>query len=375
MQNDEIHVLLIEDDAADDELIAALLLRSKTMSFRMERSTRLGQALDRLAKDRIDLVLLDLGLPDSWGLDTFVRAHSLFPDVPIIVLTGLDDEETALAAVQKGAQDYLDKGALNSVLLQKTVRYAIERQKLVTELKGKIEDIGKLERERKNMLSMFAHDIRNALVPSIGFLERILSGKTNDMQDKLKRTRDELLDVEHLVNNFMDFARIDRKEYSLQPVPCDLDGILRGQIDNALIKAEKKSITIRYETGSGSCSLEADCSMVKRVIMNLLDNAVKYTDSGGSVIVRALSLDNELRVEVEDTGIGIPGDKLPFVFDAFYRATRDQKGSGLGLAICKIIVEAHAGTMWADSRLGKGSIFGFSLPKVALRRQKVLPAA
>jgi signal transduction histidine kinase len=375
MQNDEIQVLLIEDDTADDELIAALLLRSKTMSFRMERATRLGQALDRLAKDRVDLVLLDLSLPDSWGLDTFVRAHSLFPDVPIIVLTGLDDEETAFAAVQKGAQDYLVKGALNSVLLQKTVRYAIERQKLVAQLKGKIEDIGKLERERKNMLSMFAHDIKNALIPSIGFLERILSGKTIDMQDKLKRTRDELLDVEQLVNNFMDFARIDRKEYSPQPVPCDLGGILRGQIDNALIKAERKGITIRYETGSGISSLEADCSMVKRVIMNLLDNAVKYTDPGGSVIVRALSLDNKLRVEVEDTGIGIPGDKLPFVFDAFYRATRDQKGSGLGLAICKIIVEAHAGTMWVDSTPGKGSIFGFSLPKVALRRQKVLPAA
>src|SRR5208283_2282174 len=84
MQKDEIHVLLIEDNAADDELIVALLLRPKTMSFRMVRATRLAQALDRLAKDRVDLMLLDLSLPDSWGLDTFIRAHSSFPDVPII---------------------------------------------------------------------------------------------------------------------------------------------------------------------------------------------------------------------------------------------------------------------------------------------------
>jgi two-component system sensor histidine kinase ResE len=99
------------------------------------------------------------------------------------------------------------------------------------------------------------------------------------------------------------------------------------------------------------------------VIRNLLDNAIKYTDSRGIVTVKVAERGNEILIAVEDTGTGIPEDQLPYIFDAFYRARRNTKGSGLGLTIAKTIMEAHGGRIWAESTPAKGSVFSFTLPK------------
>ncbi len=362
-----ISVLLVEDNALDAELISTILSRARNGRFEIERTERLSAVRALAAGARYDIILTDLGLPDSSGIDTFTGVCSAVPDTPVVVLTGLDDEETALRAVHQGAQDYLVKGTINKELLIKTIRYSIERQKIRTELNHKIDEISKLERERENMLSMFAHDIKNALVPTVAFLEKVLSGKTERMQDRLERSIDNLMAVERLLTNFMDFAHLKAKTYHPHHSVCDLDALIRKQIENAQVNAEKKKIFIRYEPAPGTTPLDADSLMIGRVIMNLLDNAVKYTDPGGSVIIQSSARDDVFIVEVRDSGHGIPEDKLPFVFDAFYRAAHDQKGAGLGLAISKTIVEAHGGKIWVDSTPGRGSIFGFSLPKSPVR--------
>ncbi len=360
----QIKVFLVEDNRDDADLISRSLSMARDIRFDVERVERLSAGLERLATDKFDIILLDLGLPDSWGLDTFSKINDAFPDLPVIVLTGQDDESLAFEAVRRGAQDYLVKGATNRVLLSKSIRYAIERNRFRMELKKRIAEIKKLERERESMLSMFAHDIKSALVPAVGFIERIMSGKTEKMQDRLERTLDELIAIEHLVTNFSEFARIEAKKYVPRIAACNLDEVLRRQIDSALIKAEKKKISLQYLAGGGAPSVVfMDGAMIKRVLMNLLDNAVKYTEPGGKIVVRVSEQDNEFRVEVEDSGRGIAPDKLSLVFDAFYRAERDQKGSGLGLAISKAIVEAHGGRIWVESTPGRGSVFGFSLLK------------
>ncbi len=360
---DTIKVLLVEDNELDAELISAILSRDHHIRFEIERAERLSSVITRTGGTRYDIILTDLGLPDSSGIDTFAGVCSALPDTPVIVLTGLNDEETALRAVHQGAQDYLVKGAINAELLLKSIRYAIERQKIRTELSKKIGEISKLERERENMLSMFAHDIKNALVPTVAFLEKIVSGKTEKMHDRLERSIDNLMSIEHLLTNFMDFVHLNAKGYRPHPSACDLDVIIRKQMDNAQVNAEKKKIIIQYEPAPGLTALEADDVMIGRVIMNLLDNAVKYTDSSGLVKIHISERDDQFLVEVRDSGQGISKDKLPFVFDAFYRAAHNQRGSGLGLTIAKTIVEAHGGRMWVNSIPGKGSIVGFSLPK------------
>lgn len=141
MEGKPIKILLIEDNPGDARLIREMLARAKGAKFDLERADRLQTGLERLNRGGFDLVLLDLGLPDSRGLDTFVKMHTQTPGVPIVVLTGLDDETLAIKAVQAGAQDYLIKGKIDNHLLVRAVRYAVERGKLIRELQDALAKI------------------------------------------------------------------------------------------------------------------------------------------------------------------------------------------------------------------------------------------
>lgn len=131
-----VSVLLVEDNAADARVTEDALTSSSRVHFRIERADRLSDALGRIARDTFDLILLDLTLPDSWGLDTFVRIHDASPNTPVIVLTGLDDETLGIMAVQQGAQEYLVKSQSSGTLLVRCVRYALQRHRLQEDIRG-----------------------------------------------------------------------------------------------------------------------------------------------------------------------------------------------------------------------------------------------
>jgi DNA-binding response OmpR family regulator len=144
--DDHIKVFLIEDNDDDAELIRRFLTVGQSRHIDVEVADRLSSALERLGAGKYDIILSDLGLPDSFGLDTFVKVHSICPDVPIIILTGLDDETGALEAVRRGAQDYLVKSRINSTNLVRVIRYAIERQKLLARLEKSLKEIKTLRK-------------------------------------------------------------------------------------------------------------------------------------------------------------------------------------------------------------------------------------
>ncbi|MFH1025639.1 MAG: HAMP domain-containing sensor histidine kinase, partial [Nitrospirota bacterium] len=146
--------------------------------------------------------------------------------------------------------------------------------------------------------------------------------------------------------------------------PFNIEEEIRKNIEAEKVEAEKKEIIIGLEhLDTITPIVNADAAMINRVIRNLLDNAIKYTDSGGAVTVKVTDKGNEILVSVKDTGTGIPEDRLPYIFDAFYRVRRDSKGSGLGLSIAKTIIESHGGRIWVESAPAKGSVFSFTLPK------------
>jgi len=136
-----IRVLIIEDDEGDAELISRFLSKAKHIYFDTKCVGLMSSGVDFLGKMNFDVILSDLGLPDSKGVETFVKLHSRYPDIPTIVLTGLDDENTALRAVQSGAQDYLVKGQIDTSQLIRSIRYAIERQKLMARLEKSLREI------------------------------------------------------------------------------------------------------------------------------------------------------------------------------------------------------------------------------------------
>lgn len=140
-----IKVLIIEDNDEHAELICRMLSKAENIYFDTERAGLMSSGVDLLGKQNFDVILSDLGLPDSKGIETFETFHGLCPDIPVIVLTGLDNENTALGAVQGGAQDYLVKGQIDTRQLTRSILYAIERQKLITELEKSRKEIKTLQ--------------------------------------------------------------------------------------------------------------------------------------------------------------------------------------------------------------------------------------
>jgi len=226
----------------------------------------------------------------------------------------------------------------------------------------------KLERERSNMLSMFAHDMKNPAIVAEGFLSRLCSGKAGPLTEKqskyLELISDALNRLEKFVTTFLEFSRFESNEYKSAPLSFNLSTAVKKHMEAVKIEAEKKNIKMSFEIPDGMLTVvHADALQIDRVIFNLLDNSIKYTNPGGTITVSLSNEDKDILVQVADTGIGIPEEHLPHLFNPFYRVTGDSKGSGLGLAIVKTIVETHGGRIWVNSIYGKGSTFTFTLPK------------
>lgn len=236
------------------------------------------------------------------------------------------------------------------------------------ELFRDITEIKRLEREQKNILSMFAHDMKNPVLTSGGFIARLLAGKggklTKKQQSYLEQINNELHTVENLILGFLEFSRLKAKEYLPKKEPVNIGTAISKLIERVKIEADKKNITVFFDAPPNQAeTIQADPLMIDRLITNLLVNAIKYTEAQGTIKVTLRSRDKDILVQVADTGMGIPADQLPYIFDAFVRVSRDSKGSGLGLAIVKTIIEAHGGSVWVESILGKGSTFSFTIPK------------
>jgi PAS domain S-box-containing protein len=236
------------------------------------------------------------------------------------------------------------------------------------ELFRDITEIKKLERERKNILPMFAHDMKNPVITAGGFLSRLLSGKVGSLTEPQLSTlhiiKEELIKVEELISDFLEFSRFETTEYRPLKSAFNIEDAINSQIEIARVEAKKKNIQISFEYSDTLIPvINADGKMIERVIENLLDNAVKYSPHDTMVSVKLNDWNLEVQVQVIDAGVGISAEHLPYIFDAFYRVSRDSEGSGLGLSIAKTIVEAHDGKIWAESIPGKGSTFSFTLPK------------
>jgi two-component system phosphate regulon sensor histidine kinase PhoR len=236
------------------------------------------------------------------------------------------------------------------------------------ELFRDITEVKKLERERKNILPMFAHDMKNPVITASGFLSRLLSGKEGSLTDPQLNTlhiiKEELIKVEELISDFLEFSRFETMEYRPLKSAFNIEEAINRQIGMARVEAEKKNMQISFEYSNTLIPvINADGKMIERVIENLLDNAVKYSPHDTMVLVKLNDWSLEVQVQVTDAGVGISAEHLPYIFDAFFRVSREPGGSGLGLSIAKTIVVAHGGKIWAESIPGKGSTFSFTLPK------------
>lgn len=226
-----------------------------------------------------------------------------------------------------------------------------------------------LEREKDNIVSMFAHDMKSSLTIIGGFVLRLLkkSSRIDEQKrkDYLEVIRRESGKLESLVNDFLDFSRLQAGRIKLSHSAASLDKELMELADAYQLKASQAGLQLELINDEELPVIECDSNKVLRVFRNLLDNAIKFSKEKGTITLSTHTAPGGIIVKVKDEGIGISPGELPYVFDSFHRGrgAEQKEGFGLGLASVKAIVEAHGGRITVESELGKGSEFSVFLPK------------
>ena len=378
-----IKVLLIEDNPGDARLIKEYLSEIPCKAFEMEWVDRLSEGLKHL--DGKDVAVLDLTLPDSMGLDTFKRVHSEAPALPVIVLTGNDDDSLALKALQDGAQDYLVKGQVSGQLLARSIRYSIERKRIDEALKSEIAKHEKLEADlikakeaaeeaakaKSAFLANMSHELRTPMNAVIGFSSLLLDDNlTQEQTEYIEGIRNGGEALLTIINDILDFSSAENDKVELEHQPFSLKQLIDESLDLVAIQASQKGLnlsqTINYNTPD---TIIGDHGRLRQILVNLLTNAIKFTDKGDiSLSVSSKVVERNQRqmfFEVRDTGIGIPQDRMDEIFKPFTQLertlSRKRDGVGLGLAITKNLVELMGGKIWFESVPGKGSTFHFMI--------------
>jgi two-component system phosphate regulon sensor histidine kinase PhoR len=226
-----------------------------------------------------------------------------------------------------------------------------------------------LEREKANLISMFAHDMKSPLISIQGFVLRLLQNAVEIDEEKrkkyLKIIKLEAGKLESLIDGFLEYSRLQTGKLNFNFTATSLDKELIEIFETYRTKGSQKGIQLELRNTETLPVVEADSKYLQRVFSNLLDNALKYSQEKGLVTINTQHADPYIMVQVADRGPGIDSKDLPYIFDPFYQGCGEKrgKGYGLGLAIVKAIVEGHGGKIFVESELGKGSVFTVVLPK------------
>ena len=230
----------------------------------------------------------------------------------------------------------------------------------------------RLELVRRDFVSNVSHELRTPLASLKALVETLQEGALEDppaARRFLGRMDNEIDTLTQLVQELLELSRIESGKVPLQIKPVSPRLLLSPAVDRMRLQAERAGLSLRLECADGLPLVAADASRMEQVLVNLLHNAIKFTHPGGTISVSAYPKDGEVVFSVKDTGVGISSEDLPRIFERFYKADRARSGggTGLGLSIARHMVEAHRGHIWAESEMGKGSCFYFSLPQADKR--------
>jgi PAS domain S-box-containing protein len=489
MSSDLINALLIEDDPDDVLLVKESLAEVSLGRIKLAYTGRLSRGLLELSVRSYDVVLLDLNLPDSRGLETLKTVIKSYPKMPVVVLSGLADDATTIEAVRRGAQDYLVKGEISGPMLGRVLRYAIERKQAegvlrtsearyralvettpngitLTDLDGKLvlcnqqtaslhgydnpeemiginvfdlvaagdrplatlnaqktliegrianaeytllrkdgsrfpaeisaallrdavgapagfigitrdttERIRAMEAEkrliklREEFIASVSNDLRTPLFNLMGYLDLLTNGMVNDadvQNEFLARGSKEANRLLGMVNELLDFSLSENQSLELNWAKVDLVAVIEDVLQSFREQAEARRISLMFTPKSPSLIADVDLSRMRRVLVNLVENAIKFSEMDDKVLVTVEQMDSNIMINVIDQGWGIPKEDYSRIFEKYYQVSRTPKkntyGIGLGLYIAKQIVETHGGSLTVESKLNAGSKFTISIP-------------
>lgn len=351
-------VLLVEDNCGDARLLREMLNEGGSLDVELTCVSFMAEAERHLAAGSVDIILLDLGLPDAQGLTAIRRARMAAPGTPLVVLTGMDDEALAAQSLQEGAQDYLIKGQIETRGLLRALRYATERKRL--------------ERLKDEFVSTVSHELRTPLTSIAGSLALLMDKAAGILSEPAAR----LVTIAHgncqrlvrLVNDILDVEKLESGHAVFDFRRVEVRPLVEQTVESISGFAEGHGVKIRIEAASAVDQIRTDADRLAQVVTNLLSNAIKFSPPDGEVVVAVAKKEGAdfVRISVRDHGSGIPADFKSRIFEKFAQAdatnARREGGTGLGLSIVKQIVDRLGGKVgFADAPDG-GTIFHVELP-------------
>jgi signal transduction histidine kinase len=337
----------------------------------IEREGTLEGALARLGQGHVDAVLLDLGLPDSSGLDTIRQVVTSNPEVPVIIVSGLSDESVAEEAVALGAQDYVLKNAVTPKDLARAVTYAIRRQDVIEETERVKSD--QLD-AKDRFLSHVSHELRTPLAAVHQFVSLVADESVGPLGDEQRQcllvAMRNIRQLALMIGDLLVMGRLSTGRVEIRPERTRVVDLIEECVSTFRPLAEEKGVNINVDVDPIELP-EVSCDPLRttEVLNNLLDNAIKFTPGGGSIAVRATLDEEGIRVSVRDTGRGVQLENRDRVFEQYFREAGDgdsgRGGLGLGLFVCRELVERQGGRIWLDTDASaRGTCFEFTLPTI-----------
>jgi len=312
-----------------------------------------------------EIAFIDLKMPGISGMEIIEILSKDIPDIVLIMITGYASIVSAVEAIQKGAYDYLPK-PFSPDQLRSVARRGLDHRNLKIETRRLREE---KERMEKSFITFVSHEMRSPLVVIRQYIESLkaIAGDRfdKDVTDIIERCSIRIQSLEEMIEHWLDLSRIEDGTFAQKKDSLILSRIVARSVEDMTPVCRGKDILLETHVPDNLPNIIGDEESLVRVFTNIIGNATKYTPACGKITVSAQNEEYYITVSISDTGSGIPHDKLPYIFEPFFRVKGKEekhRGSGLGLTFCKKIMGSHGGEIWATSKEGEGTIFVLKFP-------------
>ena len=399
MEESKLRILVVDDDAVDRLKIQRELHKAGLTVMIVEAQT-CAEAIALVQAQTFDGAFLDYRLPDGDALTLVKQIKEADINLPLIVLTGQGDEQIAVELMKAGAADYLVKDRVSGETLERVLQSAmrvyraeavakladqklrlnnqvllrqnrqLEQQQRQIEQQNR--ELAEASRLKSDFLAMMSHELRTPMNAVMGFSQLLLQGYPDPLSEQqlnmVQRIFDNSQKLLDMLNEVLDFSKIESGRFQLSSANFSLELLVRSTLAELQALALQKDLQLQIDFQLSDSEVCGDEAAIRRILINLISNAIKFTETG-NIVVRVADIEGDrILMTVKDTGIGIPAEHLLHIFEPFRQVdqtiTRQQGGTGLGLAIIHALVEAMQGTIEVNSTVGEGSEFQIVLPRI-----------
>ncbi len=383
----KLRVLLMEDDDADALLVNKALKDVSHTLYEIQREKNLAAGLARINQEEFDVVLLDLRLPGTTEEMPVATVRAACVNLPIVVLSELNNEETAISAFSSGAEEYLTKDLLGGAVLSRSIRYAIQRRQTGLELKKLQDQAESASRSKTEFLANMSHEIRTPMTAILGFSEMLLG---DDALEEAPPERVDAVKTIHrngqyllgLINDILDLSKIEAGKMDVEQLYFSPVKLINEVVELMKVRADGKGLQVEttFEHPIPE-KIYSDPTRLRQIIVNLMSNAIKFAEHGKVSIGCRLQSNpgksgQSLEICVKDQGVGMTEEQMEKLFRPFTQAdnstTRKFGGTGLGLTISKRLAQMLGGDIDVESKYGDGSRFSVLVDVGDLKEVKML---